>query len=71
MQKNVFAYTASGDHYPEYLSLNNRDGQLFLAVRSPAEGAAPGTLAELPLPREEAKALYYALQAELLPATDA
>lgn len=40
LPKNVFAYTAPGADYPEYLSLNVVDGKVLLTVRGPKR--APG-----------------------------
>lgn len=65
---NIFAYTAPGAEYPEYLSVNVRDGQLEVTVRGlkkPPDGerahALPGDTAALVLPIEEHRKLYRAL----------
>lgn len=35
--KNIAAYTPSGTSYPAYVSINERDGQVEITVRSPAD----------------------------------
>lgn len=44
MSKNVFAYTAPGALYPEYVSINETDGKLQLTVRSPFKPAGAGPI---------------------------
>lgn len=36
MSENITAYTAPGATYPEYVSINERDGQVEITVRAPA-----------------------------------
>lgn len=54
--RNIFSYTAPGD-VPEFLSVNVRDGELYVTVR-----AAGGSSAEMRLPRERIKELVFKLQ---------
>jgi len=35
--KNIFAYTAPGAIYPEFVSVNDIDGQIEITVRSPGQ----------------------------------
>lgn len=55
--RSIFSYTAPGADVPEFLSINVRDGELFVTVR-PAGGDA----AEMRLPREKIKELVFKLQ---------
>lgn len=55
MQKNIHAWTAPGAVYPEYISLNEKDGQAVLTVRGLKLGKddksyAPGPTVSVPLP---------------------
>lgn len=56
--RNIFAYTEPGTTYPDYLSINRRDGEIFISVR----GNQGGDLAEMKLPQEELDKLIYALR---------
>jgi hypothetical protein len=38
MDKNLAAYTSPAHPYPEYVSINERDGAIEIAVRSPPSG---------------------------------
>ena len=65
-QKNVFAYTdVSTASYPEYVSVNEREGKLMVTVRGPAvkhgEIVWPGHATEMRLPRGQAAAMGRAL----------
>ena len=59
MQRNVFAYTADGADYPEFISVNRQDdGRLIITVRS----AGPdGETAEMALPDDQLVDLGQAL----------
>lgn len=67
---NIFAYTAPGSSYPEFLSVNWQDGNIVVTVRSSASGDGEGAQATMTLPRNAAKELYRSLLRELMP-TDA
>jgi hypothetical protein len=68
MHTNIFAYTAPGSNYPEFVSLNQQaDGSITLSVRGPAIVAACGPQAEVTLPRRELLNLFDALRRELTP----
>lgn len=72
MGRNLFAYTAPGTNYPNYMALNrNEDGSLVLDARGPAtaDGKCGATI-QVPVPREEAKRFIHALIDGLIP-TDA
>jgi hypothetical protein len=67
MQTNIFAYTAPGGSYPDYLSINRQDdGRVTITVRSPAKQGKGypicGTVAELTLPGDHLGELIAALQ---------
>jgi hypothetical protein len=56
MDKNLAAYTSLALPYPEYVSINERDGAIEIAVRSPAHGPnmeTCGTTAEARMTREQ------------------
>lgn len=56
--RNIFAYTAPGSDFPDYLSINRKDEQIVVTVR----GRRGGDLAEMTLPENELDALIYALR---------
>ena len=56
--RNIFAYTAPGSDFPDYLSINRRDERIVVTVR----GNRGGDLAEMILPQEELDKLIYALR---------
>lgn len=59
---NVFAYTAPGGNYPEYISVNvNRDGSVDVIVRSKAENGNSGDTASITLEPEQVVKLKKAL----------
>ncbi len=60
MQRNIFAYTAPGADFPEYLSINEYNGKIKVTARD--KGAA--NLVDLELPRGE---LLKLLKGELTP----
>lgn len=62
MSRNIFAYTAPSGSYPEYVSINERDGNVVLTARS---RGTPGAVVDVPLPREQMIALQSALNREL------
>lgn len=66
MQKNLYAFTASGAQ-PEYLSINDVDGNLQITVRSPDDGSpapyGPPYTACMTLPRDQVAALVQSLLA--------
>jgi hypothetical protein len=61
VQRNLFAHTAPGSSYPEYLSLNEIDGELVLDVRSQAPPTGNGQTARITLDPERARAFGLAL----------
>ena len=70
MQRNLFAYTSPNDH-PEYLSINERDGRIFVSVRGPRKERdgdfpyeRPGDVVEIELPPEQIGGLTTALEIE-------
>jgi hypothetical protein len=66
MNRNIFAHTAPGSSYPEFLSVNEQDGNIEVTVRSPASGDVEGTQATMTLPRDAAKELYRSMLRELI-----
>lgn len=73
MYTNIFAYTAPGSNYPEFLSINKQDdGTITIDVRSPPSFdvmqsdhpplAVCGPAVRMPLPRDQVAALIAALQ---------
>ena len=77
MQKNIFAHTAPGASYPEFLSINEQDdGRITVCVRGPKKmhtGAAadyegPGETVDMTLPRDKVAELIQSLLA--LPPVD-
>lgn len=54
----IFSYTAPGSVYPDYLSINRKDENIVVTVRS-YNGIG---LAEIILPQEELDWLIYALR---------
>lgn len=55
MIMNIFAYTAHTNPYPPYVSLNEREGEAQLTVRT--EGHNGNQSATCPVPKEQLKAL--------------
>lgn len=69
MQRNIFGYTANTNPYPEYMSLNERDGKIVLTVREPAKPGQysdkdSGATVEIELPPEQFDSLVTALEIE-------
>ena len=65
MEKNLYAYTSPAASYPEYISVNTREGKVAITVRSPAkEDGSVGNLAEILLTQEQAAELANALAVE-------
>lgn len=64
-QRNIFAYTPPGAALPPYISVNERNGEIVVTVRS--QGAESPS--EIKLPRDQAKELYRALLREVTPTT--
>lgn len=58
--RNIFAFTAIQYEgpYPEYVSINRRDEQIYITVRSPNGGPT----AEMRLPYDQIDKLIYALR---------
>lgn len=66
MQQNIYAHTAPDGSYPEYISVNLRDGKCEIVVRSPvASDGGPGAVAEIGLSPDQAKDLAASLAAAL------
>lgn len=71
MPNNIFAFTALGSGYPEYLSINENGGLVQITVRCPATPAnangmaylACGDCACMTLPHDQLPALIEALAA--------
>lgn len=66
MHKNLFAYTAPGPCYPEFVSINKReDRDVVLTVRGAAkqDGLVPGHTVDVSLPPEEIANLVQSLLA--------
>lgn len=67
----LFAWTAPGANYPEYLAVDSQDGKIQFHVRSPvreantytnsASFALPGLSGTLTLPKDQIPALIKAL----------
>lgn len=63
-QKNIFAYTAPGSEYPEYVSLNEREGSVVLTLRGPKNARGHvGETVDVTLPPLELWALEDAIAA--------
>lgn len=63
MADNIFAYTAPGCNYPEFVSVNIRDGKVVLTARAAAKAdGACGDTVDVDLPpqvvREMARKLF-------------
>lgn len=56
--RNIFAYTAPGGPYPEYVSINRVDGEIYISVRSPDGGPT----AKMRLPADRLDEMIYALR---------
>lgn len=62
MSTNIFAYTAPGANYPEFLSINLVEGgSVELTVRSPAKDGVCGNAATVTLSPKE----FYQLASRL------
>ena len=68
MQKNIAAYTTPGSNYPEYVSINDRDGSVVLTARGPGGDPYARTV-DVSLPRAELVKLSAEID-EYLAATD-
>ena len=61
--RNIFAHTdPSQGSYPEYISINERDGRVQITVRGPRAGDREGPTATMALPREKVPELSAALR---------
>lgn len=70
MHTNLFAYTALGVNYPEYISVNRRksDGMIEITVRSPKKSdGSCGDTATITLHRGHLGGLFDVLRDELTP----
>lgn len=56
--RNIFAYTAPGADWPDYLSINRKDEIIVVTVR----GNRGGDLAEMTLPYDQLDSLIRALR---------
>lgn len=56
--RNIFAYTAPGSDFPEYVSINRRNEQIVITVRSHGLSGP----AEMTLPYEQLDGLIRALR---------
>ena len=67
--RNIFAWTAPGGHYPEFVSFNERDGKITLDARGSvdAEGRC-GTTIQIELPPLALAELGKAAICEVIPA---
>jgi hypothetical protein len=80
MNHNIFAWTAPGADYPEFVSINERDGKVIVAVRGPKRLKNPrpqyatdpdafdrcGETVEMTLPAEQIAPLAKAMAREEL-----
>jgi hypothetical protein len=68
MRRNLFAYTATGINYPEYVSVNREDnGTVSITVRNKAkEDGSCGDTASVELEASEVSDLFHALQGDIL-----
>lgn len=59
---NIFAFTTPGAHYPEYISINRRDEELYVTVRSPRQpDGSEGSTATMRLPYDQLDGLIRSL----------
>lgn len=72
LPKNIFAFTAPGAEYPEYLSINDVDGKVEITVRGPRKPPTEdrpyvqcGDCGCMTIPRSELIALATALLKEI------
>lgn len=56
--RNIFAFTAPGSDFPEYVSINRRAEEIYITVRSPSGGPT----AEMRLPYDQLDDLIRALR---------
>jgi hypothetical protein len=58
MSSNIFAYTAPGGNYPEYISVNTDDEKnVMFTVRGPAKNGVCGDTACVLLSQEQVQSL--------------
>jgi hypothetical protein len=58
--RNIFAYTAPGADFPEFLSINRKDGRIEITVRS--QGSGGEKMGLMVLPQDKLDELIYALR---------
>lgn len=58
--RNIFAYTAPGADFPEFISINRKDGRIEITVRS--QGAGGNQMGLMVLPQDKLDELIYALR---------
>lgn len=58
--RNIFAYTAPGADFPEFISINRKDGRIEITVRSQGNGG--NQMALMVLPQDKLDELIYALR---------
>lgn len=58
--RNIFAYTAPGADFPEFISINRINGKMVVTVR--AQGGGGNKMAEMTLPREVLDELIHSLR---------
>jgi hypothetical protein len=58
--RNIFAYTAPGADYPEFISINRKDGRIEVTVRS--QGSGGDKMGLMVLPQDRLDELIYALR---------
>jgi hypothetical protein len=82
MNRNIFAWTAPGADYPEFVSINERDGKFIVTVRGPKRLKNPrpqyqtdpdafdrcGETVEMTLPVRQLAEMAKALVCEVIPA---
>jgi hypothetical protein len=56
--RNIFAYTAPGSNFPEYVSINRRGEKIYITVRAPSGGPT----AEMHLPYDHLDELIRSLR---------
>jgi hypothetical protein len=55
MSSNIFAYTAPGCNYPEYISINIQDGQITVTARGVAQNGECGQTVCVPMSAAEVR----------------
>jgi hypothetical protein len=58
--RNIFAFTEPGADYPGFISINRKDGEIVVTVRSKGNGG--NKQAELTLPQDKLDELIYSLR---------